>query len=459
VRRATGPGSGWWDGAEPSPERTPKRVRWRSFATLAATVALAATIPGAANRSSSAAAAPVETRAPTAGSEAGVTESFESVEPTVTGTTYYVSGSGDDRNDGRTERMAFRTLQAAADRTRPGDQVLAMTGVYTSAPRSIVLDIPTAGEPDRYITYRAYPGHAPIVQVRDNHAGIRTTVPYVVIDGFTVQGDVPNLDGKRAAKRARGRDEDLALYAPLFTSNGIASYSEDGSRPHHLIIRNNHVFDLPGGGIFSNDSDFVRIEDNVVHDNCDYSPWANSGISVYHSASDDSSTGVKIWIRRNFSYRNENKVPFWMSNSDPAKRTVTDGNGIIIDDARHSQRLAGSRQGRAFVGGFAVEDNVLFDNGGRGLSVYQSDDVLARGNVMHGNGRSSGSTELLVYSAGTVRFEGNFVMASDDRSMLSTGDTMNVTYRDNVLVGGRAPYPGGPDNIECMGAACRYRGG
>jgi parallel beta-helix repeat protein len=378
---------------------------------------------------------------------------FETLDPPVTGETYYVSGAGDDDADGLTEQTAFRTLQKAAGFTQPGDQVLVMDGNYTKAgPRTNVLDITTGGQPDAYITWSAYPGHQPVVNVSDNYAGIRTSVPYVVIEGFTVQGRSSELDAAEAERLARGTDYAAAMDNTVYNSSGIASYpdSSAGTAPHHLIIRNNRVFDHPGSGIFSNGSDYVRIENNVVHDNSEYSPYATSGISFYQSTAVDSSTDVKMWVRGNVSYRNENRVPFWFSSSDPAQRVISDGNGIIVDDARHSQQGDDDPGGGGapYVGTFLIENNVVSANGGRGLNVYESDDVVARNNTLHGNGQTTGFTELQVYEADSVRLEGNIVAADDDREFLNTAEATNVSYTNNLFDGGTGgTYPAGTGNI------------
>ncbi len=415
-------------------------------------LAAAAALVGAAT-ASAAATVPVEPTArpaPTSLSREA-DPGFETLDPPVTGQTYYVSGTGDDGADGLSEHTALRTLQQAAGLTRPGDQVLVMDGTYTKAgPGTNVLDITTGGRPDAYITWSAYPGHRPVIRVGDNYGGIRTSVPYVVIEGFTVQGRVPELDATEAQRLATGTDADAALGNTTYTSAGIASYPAGEDRPHHLIIRYNHVFDNPGAGIFSNGSDYVRIEDNLVHDNSDYSPYATSGISFYQSTAVDASTEVKMWVRGNVTYRNENKVPFWYSSSDPAQRTISDGNGIIIDDARHSQ--AGDDDpgdgGGPYVGAFLIENNLSFANGGRGLNVFSSDDVVARNNTFYGNGRTAGLTELQVYAADAVRLEANVVAAGEDREFLSTGEATNVQYTNNLLDGGSSgTYPQPADNL------------
>jgi hypothetical protein len=49
----------------------------------------------------------------------------------IAAATYYVSGTGSDRNNGLSAAAPLCHLQNAANRTRPGDTVMVMNGTYT----------------------------------------------------------------------------------------------------------------------------------------------------------------------------------------------------------------------------------------------------------------------------------------------------------------------------------------
>jgi len=63
-------------------------------------------------------------------------------------TNYYVSGNGNDTNNGLSTSTAFRTIQKAAELTAPGDTVFVMNGLYTnSSPTGDVVTVNHSGSP------------------------------------------------------------------------------------------------------------------------------------------------------------------------------------------------------------------------------------------------------------------------------------------------------------------------
>ncbi|MGL4177273.1 MAG: right-handed parallel beta-helix repeat-containing protein [Dermatophilaceae bacterium] len=363
---------------------------------------------------------------------------FSELVPRSVGTSYYVSGSGDDAADGRSEGSAFRTLQRAADLTLPGDTVWVMNGTYTRDGKNTdILSITRSGQADNYIQYRAYPDHTPLIKLNFNYAGIQISAAYIVVEGLKVQGYNADIDPAEATRRALLPEAqvDEALYDSDFQGNGIFAFPRDGRTPHHLIIRDNEVYDCPGTGIAANGSDYVRVEDNVVHHNNWYSPWANSGISFYQSRDIDQYTGAKFFVRNNETHSNENKVPFWFSSTDPAQRVITDGNGIIVDDSRGSQTPGST----PYRGGFYIQDNLVHNNGGRGINIYESDNVEIRQNGTYYNARVVSpaiDSELQISAARNVQIFDNIIQARDDRKVYGSYGSENVTFGGNSFLGG-----------------------
>ena len=112
--------------------------------------------------------------------------------------TYYVSGRGQDSNNGRSAGTPFRTLQRAADLTLPGDTVLVMNGLYTNSDPS-VLEINQSGNASAFIIYRNFPGHFPkIVVGANNWQGIAVRASYIIVRGFEVAGNALNVTYREA---------------------------------------------------------------------------------------------------------------------------------------------------------------------------------------------------------------------------------------------------------------------
>jgi len=67
--------------------------------------------------------------------------------------TYYVAPDGDDARDGLSRATAWKSLQSAADRVRPGDTVLLAGGTYPGT-----FYFRATGKPGKPITFKAMPG-------------------------------------------------------------------------------------------------------------------------------------------------------------------------------------------------------------------------------------------------------------------------------------------------------------
>jgi parallel beta-helix repeat protein len=366
-----------------------------------------------------------------------VDTSFETLEPTATGTTYYVSGSGSDSNNGLSSTTAFRTLQRAADQTQPGDTVLAMNGTYTHADTNgSVLSISTSGRADAWIRYQNYPGHAPFIKVR-NWNGIDVDgADYIIVEGFTLEGnrDEVSLDYARSETRNTNN--------PITSGNCIGVVS----RAHHVIVRKNKVSKCPGGGIYSLQADYLRIEDNVVWGNSFYSPYGNSGISMYQNWNSDTTTTTKMVIRRNVVYSNNNFIPCSCVNFE----FITDGNGIIIDDGRNTQN---GGTGAPYRGKTLITNNIVYENGGRAIHVFLSDNVTILNNTTYRNSFNPAidQGEITSVESSNVRVYNNIIYARSDRpsnTRLGTQSEKNSQVYDyNLVFDGTNFDTGQPNNI------------
>ena len=263
-------------------------------------------------------------------------------------TDYYVSGTGnDDANNGLSTSTAFRTIQKAADLTNPGDTVFIMNGLYTNSwPTGDVVTVTHSGSPSAWIKYKAYPGNSPKLKFNGWGGFNLVGTSYIEIDGFEIEGNNDNVTLDYATNQKHNFDN------PLSSGSGITS--DRNNFIHHIRVVNSKVHKCGGGGIALLHSDYVNIEHNTVYDNGWYSPYGNSGISLYQNWNYDNNTGYKNYVTNNSSYGNYNYIPF------DGIGIVTDGTGIIIDDSRNTQN--GSKLG-AYSGRTLVANNVVFNNG------------------------------------------------------------------------------------------------
>jgi parallel beta-helix repeat protein len=342
-------------------------------------------------------------------------------------TNYFVSPTGSNSNNGLTTATAFQTLQYAANLTVPGDTVFAMNGTYTNSnSASNILNIYNSGTASQWIVYKNYLGHNPQIKLNANNwAGIQVQgADYIIIDGFSVIGNNDSITLSYAQSQQANTNN------PATSGNGIGcapEYENPSNKSHHLIIRNCTVSKCGGGGIYTIRADYLTIENNTISECAWYSPYGNSGISLYQNWNSDSSTAIKNFVIRNTCYRNEEYIPFISAGS------ITDGNGIIIDDSRNTQN--GSTLG-VYMGRTYVANNLVFDNGGRGIHCYSSDNVIVVNNTCFKNCQSPSvlDGEYTAYEADNVSFINN--IAFPDVNIppinISSATTTNLTVDHNL---------------------------
>ena len=334
--------------------------------------------------------------------------------PAATGNVFYIAINGDNNNAG-TEAKPWRNLNHAVYAMRAGETVLVKNGTYQES-----LYINRSGTAGKPITYKAYPGHTPKIEINKKQLeGILIQgVSYINIEGFEVVYTAPG------AEAAKGEQ----------TDNGIDISNAGQVLPHHINIRNNKVHGFPGGGIFTVLADYVTFEGNTVWQNALWAKWGNSGISQYQNVNFDQAAGYHMIIRGNTIYKNENKLPSFAIGST----TITDGNCIIIDDLRHTQKFLDNKTPYpAYKSNTLIENNICFDNGARGIHVYSSDNVLVRHNTLYKNQRTASINdgELSAYDASNVRFINNIVYATPGKKANGFGNSSNIIFERNLYFG------------------------
>jgi Protein of unknown function (DUF1565) len=333
----------------------------------------------------------------------------------------YVSNEGGDDSNSGSIHAPFKTIARAIASVpdKAADyNVVVMPGTYDE---QVVIN--KGGNRTGYFTLRSYtPRRALIRSPASTYSAINIVKDFATVDGFDV--------------KAGGGGHGIE-----------ATFLDGDSRnrgPHHIRIVNNVCHDNPGSGIGVAYGDFYTIEGNQCYNNCHTNDYQGSGISIYAArAVSDRSSGFRIFVCRNICSRNE-----IISLGGSSKSPHSDGNGIIIDDFHNSQL-------RHPAGVYAfktlVENNLLHCNGGKGIQIFLSDNVLIRNNTSYHNNRDSlisGSWrgELSNITSSNNIWINNIAVAdtsSDHRNTAicvqteSKEGNRNVVWRNNLTFNGR----------------------
>jgi parallel beta-helix repeat protein len=343
-------------------------------------------------------------------------------------TNYYVSQlTGSLTNDGLNPNNAFLTIQQAHDVSLPGDTIFIMNGVYTNdAADSDVLEIFTSGTSSEWITYKNYENHQPVLKLNANNwqAINIQGADYIIVEGLTIIGnnDAITLDYALS-------EQDNFNNAST-SGNGIAislEFENQANKSHHVIIRNCNISKCGGGGIYVYQSDYITIENNTVSECAWFSPYNNSAISMYQNWNSDTSTEIKNTISGNKCYSNQCYVPSIFENVT----AIYGGNGIMIDDSRNTQ--FNSTLG-VYLGQTYIVNNVIFNNGARGIHSYSSDYIIAANNTLYKNGQTTDTQdgELTAYESSNITFINNIVFPDSNIPPISNYNTTNLVVDNNL---------------------------
>lgn len=356
---------------------------------------------------------------------------------------WYVTGQGNDDNDGLTEKTAFRTLQRAADVVAPGDVVNIGDGDYTMEGRKdneAVVNITRSGTPDAWITWRAIPGQNPVVRPAGCWSGIRILASYQIIDGISVIGMNDSIALKYAIADLKNPAPD-----PLYNTNGIFMEGRQcpaDSKPHHVVIRNCTVAKCPGGGITMIEGDYFTVEDCIVYNNCWFMRYAGSGITTLNNWAYDNGPGYHVIIRRNLVWNNKCFVSWEKIGK------LSDGNGILLDvtnkdgqnltnpdaDAIVSDKAAPVRKDERPVwrNRALIANNVSAYNGGSGIHTFRTSHVDIINNTTYWNGTNVDYEEIFPNNSVDVTIMNNIMVPRPGGRVTSDNRNTGIVWDYNL---------------------------
>jgi|GEM_PF-1049594 len=359
--------------------------------------------------------------------------------PKAFATNYYVSALlGDNFNPG-TLALPKATIQAASNLTNPGDTVFIMNGTYNpiSNFNQSIVTIIRSGTAGNYITYKAYPGHTPKLQLLTGLTfqiwrAIAIDASYIVVDGIEIEGTNQSLNYADAYQTWQDYENNIKDWPKISMYNCGSISIGGGGDVHHVIVRNCKIHDT-GGGIGGSNCDYITFENNLIYNTCWYSMYAGSGISILDPKSIDAVTSYKIFIRNNIVHNNKTLIPWERTN------TLSDGNGIILD-----VNVGNGTTTFPYVGRYLVENNVSYNNGGGGVHAYKCAHVDIINNTAYNNGTVVGYPEIDANQCTDVKIYNNIMYARGVGTNCN-GNDANTIYNHNVYFNGTS-YKNGPND-------------
>jgi hypothetical protein len=369
---------------------------------------------------------------------------------------YYVSLTGKDTNDGRTEKTAFSDVQKALDVAKAGDIILLMEGKYSNnrighGRETAVASFKRAGTPAAWVTLKNYPKHHPVI-LCNGRDGVRISqgsrfaksesplLAYIEVRGLHIRGnadEVPKLFPNEI-----GKDTPNTETKGVFISAKMAP-----TRMYHHIKISECLVEYCGtDGIWASEVDYLTVENNIIRNNCFTTiGFAMSGLSIMMYADFDKLDNItKIVVRNNQVYGNQRKV---FAKSEPL---VFNGNGMLFDASREVYLKPD-----AYLGRTLVQNNLVYGNGGGGIQSWGAHRLDIVNNTIYHNG----ITPELKW--GNLGFDycqdftviNNIVVALPDRPLdrwmvgREDKDTSNIMRINNLYFGGAEPHLIGSGDI------------
>lgn len=353
-------------------------------------------------------------------------------------TDYYVSAlTGNNANSGTAPGQAFSTIKKAADLTNPGDTVFIMNGTYTPVAnfQQSIVTITRSGTDGAYITYKAYPGHTPKLQLLTGlnfqvWRAIAVDASYIVISGLEIEGTNQQLNYADAYQTWQDYENNIKDFNKISMYNCGSISIGGGAAVHHVVIKDCKIHDT-GGGIGAFNCDYLTIENNLVYNTCWYSMYAGSGISILDPRSIDNVTSYKMFVRNNITHNNKCLIPWERINA------LSDGNGIILDVN------IGTATVPPYVGRYLVENNVSYNNGGGGIHGYKARGVDIINNTAYNNGTVVGYPEIDANQCSDFKIYNNIMYARTGGN--ANGNDAGAIYDYNQYFNGPS-FKNGPND-------------
>ena len=312
---------------------------------------------------------------------------------------WFVDDSGNNNNAG-TDAKPFKTIQKGVDKAQPGDRVIVKNGTYYEDVYS-----KRSGNSSKWIEIKAKNRHQAKI-ISNQRYTFYLSHNYIKLNGF----DIKNT------------------FNEWYDSTGVTV-----ENAHNIKIVHNKIHDCGGGGIEAKFSDALTIQRNKIWNNTKTSTYQASGISIYQPQR-RSGGDWSIKVRYNKVHDNSHTV------KNPYTGTVSDGNGIIIDNTKgvdQSEDFGVAGKGNLYDKWILVDSNMCWNNGGAGVTAYLSTKVLFRNNSTRNNVRvpETGAAEIVIGDCENVQVINNAMYANKNYATMEYWSN-NVQWSNNCIYGG-----------------------
>jgi hypothetical protein len=267
-------------------------------------------------------------------------------------TTYYLSPTGNDSNNGTSPSTPWLTPNHAVN---CGDTITA-----------------TASTAYSYLNFTQGEWGAVSCPAGNNVAWLKCTT----FDACKIQtgtSDVNCMDFSASYWGVQGWECDQSGTATQleFAICFAITPPTTGANIHHIVLANNIANGCGANGfsLFNHGAasvDYVAIVGNIAYNAAQGNGECYSGISIYQPLNSDILAGTHIFVAGNYSWGNVDPNPC-------AGGTPSDGEGITLDS------INGGQGGLTpvYSGQIVVENNISVWNGGNGIAVSGSGNTLS----------------------------------------------------------------------------------
>jgi len=359
-------------------------------------------------------------------------------------TTYYVSATGSNTNDGLTTTTAWRNIQYAANHVVAGDTVQILAGTYNEA-----VTIPASGSASAgYITFQNYSGQAAIIDgtgLTPPAQGGLINIPsqsYVIIKGLEIRNYKTTSRSKVPVgiwvtgagsnlQLLNNHVHDIVTTASGCNANalGVAFYGTQAPASlNNITISGNEIDHLQTGCSESltvdGNVDTFNITNNLIHDNNNIGIDAIGFEGVSPNATYDQARNGTITLNTVYNITSTGNPSYpkgcWCANGvyvDGGLNILIERN--LIHNVDIGIEMASEHSGRTTANVTARNNLVYFGNsagisiGGYANKVGGSDHVTIVNNTLYKNdSQNTGSGEFQIqYNATNNVFKNNIVYA------------------------------------------------